>query len=60
MEKELIKIAELLDCDFGAAFNMKDTGKVDVAHYHAGLKNIIERSDKNGTIGLGKRYRFTF
>ncbi len=56
----MIKIVELLDGDFGAAFNMKDTRKVDVAHYYADLKNIIERSDKNGTIGLGKRYRFTF
>lgn len=27
-EKELVKIAELLNCDFNAVFTMKDTGKV--------------------------------
>ena len=26
-EKELRKIAELLDCDFDATFTMRDTGK---------------------------------
>lgn len=26
-EKELLKIAEILDCDYKAAFVMKDTGK---------------------------------
>ena len=27
-EKELRKIAELLDCDFDATFTLRDTGKV--------------------------------
>ena len=27
-EKELRKIAELLDCDFDATFTMRDTGKI--------------------------------
>ena len=27
-EKELRKIAELMDCDFDATFTMRDTGKV--------------------------------
>lgn len=28
-EKELRKIAELLDCDFDAAFTLRDTGKIE-------------------------------
>ena len=27
-EKELRKIAELLDCDFDATFTLRDTGKI--------------------------------